>query len=226
MTDEPTSNAASAAVCPWCSAALPAGGAARCPSCGAALINEADEALPGLTAIDAGAIIRSRQSAIRPKSRLLSWLSGEDPDDVFTKAEGNALEPPELAVKREMFRMELEAEVANLQAENDAALAEAVAEGRVVELPPDLADAAETLVPTALAGAITSNDDAETATPVAVVDAPPAVVDAPAPAAVADAPAADAGTTVEAEPEAATATEPEAASAAEPASPKPTRKRR
>ncbi len=173
MTDEPTSNAASAAVCPWCSAALPAGGAARCPSCGAALVNEVDEALPGLTAIDAGAIIRSRQSAIRPKSRLLSWLSGEDPDDVFTKAEGNALEPPELAVKREMFRMELEAEVANLQAENEAILAEAAAEGRVVELPPDLAGAAEGLVPSALAGAITStDDDAEAAAPAADAVAP------------------------------------------------------
>jgi hypothetical protein len=199
MTDEPTSTAASAAVCPWCSAALPAGGAARCPSCGAALINEADEALPGLTAIDAGAIVRSRQTAIRPKSRLLSWLSGEDPDDVFTKAEGNALEPPELAVKREMFRMELEAEVANLQAENDAALAEAVAEGRMVELPPDLAGAAEGLVPSALAGAIASSDEDTTpAKPAApAVDAAAASTDgastaaapaeAPEPAPVTDA---------------------------------------
>ena len=239
MTDEPTSNAASAAVCPWCSAALPAGGSARCPSCGAALINEVDEALPGLTAIDAGAIIRSRQSAIRPKSRLLSWLSGEDPDDVFTKAEGNALEPPELAVKREMFRMELEAEVANLQAENDAILAEAAAEGRMVELPPDLAGAAEGLVPSALAGAITSTgDDAEAGAPAAdavapatdgvtIVAAAPAVevpapdaVDASAPAQPAADAAADAAPASEAAPAA------EAAPATEAAPAKPSRKRR
>jgi hypothetical protein len=162
MTDQP-SNTVPAPVCPWCSAALPDGGAAQCPSCGAALISEADESLPGLTAIDAGAIIRSRQTAIRPKSRLMSWLSGEDPDDVFTKAEGNALEPPEIDVRREMLRMELEAEVANLQAENEAALAEAAAEGRVVQLPPDLADAAESFVPTALAGAIATSDDGTSA---------------------------------------------------------------
>jgi hypothetical protein len=183
MTDEPTTSA-SAAVCPWCSAALPPGGAAKCPSCGAALINEVDDALPGLTTIDAGAIVRSRQSAIRPKSRLLSWLSGDDPDEAFTKAEGNALEPPELDVRREMFRMELEAEVANLQAENEAILAEAAAEGRVVEVPPELADTAESLVPDAMSGAITwSGDDAApeaAATGTAEVEASTAATDVPA----------------------------------------------
>jgi hypothetical protein len=204
MTDEPTTSAATAPVCPWCSAVLPPEGAARCPSCGAALTNEVDESLPGLTAIDASAIVRSRQTAIRPRSRLLSWLSGDDGEDVFTKAEGNALEPPELAVKREMFRMELEAEVANLQAENEAILAEAAAEGRVVELPPELADAAEALVPVGMAGAISTSEEGATAeiatapeseAPVAEAVAAPAGPDATAPApgagpgAAADAPA-------------------------------------
>jgi hypothetical protein len=143
MTDETTANVETSPVCPWCSAALPDPAAVTCPSCGAALKGSVDESLPGLTAIDAGAIVRAKQTAIRPKSRLMSWLTGGDDDDLFTKAEGNALEPPDLAVKREIFRLELEAEVANLQAENEAIMAEAVAEGRVVEVPPELAEAVE-----------------------------------------------------------------------------------
>ncbi len=143
MTDETTANVETSPVCPWCSAALPDPTVATCPSCGAALKGSVEESLPGLTAIDAGAIVRAKQTAIRPKSRLMSWLTGGDDDDLFTKAEGNALEPPDLAVKREIFRLELEAEVANLQAENEAIMAEAVAEGRVVEVPPELAEAVE-----------------------------------------------------------------------------------
>jgi hypothetical protein len=217
MTDEPTTSA-SAAVCPWCSAALPPGGAAKCPSCGAALINEVDEAMPGLTTIDASAIIRSRQSAVRPKSRLLSWLSGDDPDEAFTKAEGKALEPPELEVRREMFRMELEAEVANLQAENDAILAEAAAEGRVVEVPPELAGAAESLVPSAVSGAITTSaDDAAPEAP------PPEMAEVEASSAAVDAPAIDAPAAETAAPAAETAPDPAPAA---PAPPKSTKKRR
>ena len=86
--------------------------------------------------------------AIRPKSRLLSWISGDDGDDGLHQGRlRKALEPPDDAVKREMLRMELEAEVASLQAENDALLAEAAAEGRVVEVPPELADMAGTFLP-------------------------------------------------------------------------------
>jgi hypothetical protein len=154
-----TKKAQPAGVCPWCSAALQAPSPARCPSCGAALISDVDESLPGLTAIDAGAIVRAKQTAIRPRSRLLSWLSGDEGDDVFTKAEGKALEPPDLEVKREIFRLELEAEVANLQAENEAIMAEAVAEGRVVDVPPELAGA----VPAAASSAAVPAEDASPA---------------------------------------------------------------
>lgn len=129
----------SGAVCPWCSAPRPDPTAENCASCGAHLVGAAEEALPGLTAVDPVAIVRSKQ-AVRQRSRLLSWLSGDDGDDVFTPAEGQALAPPDLDVRREMIRLELEAAVAALQAENDALLAEAVAEGRVVELPVDETD--------------------------------------------------------------------------------------
>lgn len=143
MTDDArTSTAETSAVCPWCSTPLPAGTTNICPSCGANLTGAAEEALPGLTAVDPSAIVRSR-TASRPRSRLLSWLSGDTDDESYTKAEIGALEPPALDVRREMLRLELEAEVANLKAENDAILAEAAAEGRVVELPPEEPEADE-----------------------------------------------------------------------------------
>lgn len=136
MVDEATSaGAETASVCPWCSAALPDPDAATCPSCGAKLNGGVDEPVPGLTAVDPVAIVRSKQP-VRQRSRLLSWLSGDEGDEQFTPAEGDALAPPDLEVRREMLRLELEAEVAQLQAENDAILAEAAAEGRVVEMPP------------------------------------------------------------------------------------------
>jgi len=179
---------------------------AQCPSCGAALTTDVDESLPGLTAIDAGAIVRSKQVAIRPKSRLLSWLSGDDPDEAFTKAEGNALEPPDVAVRREMLRMELEAEVASLQAENDAIMAEAAAEGRTVELPPELAEAARQVGVGTVGGATAATGD-EAVTEVAeaadTTEAPAGAIDAPEahPADATDAaeaPAPDATTSAEA----------------------------
>jgi hypothetical protein len=66
---------------------------------------------------------------------LLSWISGEYQTDVPSKSEQQAIAPPDLDVRREILRLELEAEVANLQAEADALRAEAVAEGRVLDLP-------------------------------------------------------------------------------------------
>ena len=119
------------AVCPWCSTPVTEGMTA-CPSCGANLVPDGDQNVPGLTAVDAASIIRSKSPA-QPRSRLLSWLSGEYATDVPSKAEQQAIAPPDLEVRREILRLELEAEVANLQAEADALRAEAAAEGRSVE---------------------------------------------------------------------------------------------
>ena len=58
-------------------------------------------------------------------------------------AEAGALAPPDLAVRREILRLELEAEVANLQAEADAIRAEATVEGRAPGVPAEDAAAAE-----------------------------------------------------------------------------------
>src|SRR5437870_2606586 len=121
------------AVCPWCSAALTPD-ATVCPSCGANLVAEGDPNVPGVTAIDAASLVRSKASP-QPRNRLLSWISGESATDLPSKAEAQAIAPPDDDVRREILRLELEAQVANLQAEADAIRAEAAAEGRTIDLP-------------------------------------------------------------------------------------------
>lgn len=120
-----------APICPWCSAALTED-ATVCPSCGANLIAEGDPDVPGVTAVDAASIIRSR-SVPKPRGRLISWISGEYQSDVPSPAEAQAIAPPDPEVRREILRLELEAEVAHLQAEANALRAEAVAEGRSIQ---------------------------------------------------------------------------------------------
>jgi hypothetical protein len=141
VDDSGTEGTSAVSICPWCSATY-TGDPETCPSCGAALAVDpaADPSLPGLTAIDTAAIVRAKAPVARPRNRLLSWISGEYPEDPGTVAESGALAPPAADVRREMLRLELEAEVANLQAEAGALLAEATAEGRVHEVAPDAAD--------------------------------------------------------------------------------------
>ena len=120
------------AVCSWCSTKVP-DGATTCPNCGANLIPDPDTDVPGVTAVDAASIIRSRSAASQPRSRLLSWISGDSTPDQPSKAEQQAIAPPGPEVQREILRLELAA----LQAEADALRAEALAEGRtVVDLEP------------------------------------------------------------------------------------------
>ena len=131
MVDETVSGSESTdSICPWCSARY-TGDPEACPSCGAALAADpaTDPALPGLTAIDPAAIGRSKAQGGGSRNRLLSWITGDYADDGGTAAQAGALAPPPSDVRREIFRLELEAEVANLQAEADALLAEATAEG-------------------------------------------------------------------------------------------------
>ena len=121
------------AVCPWCSTALTPD-ATTCPSCGANLVADGDPNVPGVTAIDAASLVRSKTTP-QPRSRLLSWISGEYQADLPSKAEAQAIAPPDDEVRREILRLELQAHVANLQAEADAIRAEATAEGRTIDLP-------------------------------------------------------------------------------------------
>jgi hypothetical protein len=120
--------------CMWCSAELPSDHETECPSCGATLVGDTDSQVPGVTSIDAAAIIRSvRTEKPRQRSRLLSWFSGDYEADEKPAPPGS-LAPPPLAVRREILRLELEAQVANLQAEAGAMAAEdAVESGTPIE---------------------------------------------------------------------------------------------
>jgi hypothetical protein len=136
MADQTLSaDQSSESICPWCSAAI-VPGSPTCASCGAILESEDDREVPGLTAVDPAALRPESKPAGR--NRLLSWISGEYPDDAPSPNEAQALAPPEPDVQREMTRLALEAEVANLQAEADSLLSEAVVEGRIAELPEDI----------------------------------------------------------------------------------------
>lgn len=129
MLDDATTGASAPLPhCMWCSAELPSDTETVCPSCGATLIGETDSQVPGVTAIDAEAIVRAGR-AVKPRqrSRLLSWISGEyEPDE--EPAPPGSLAPPPPDVRREMLRLELAAQVANLQAEAGAMAAEEAVE--------------------------------------------------------------------------------------------------
>lgn len=124
--------------CNWCSAPLPSDHEETCPSCGATLLGDGDPSVPGLTAIDAEAILRSARAAkAKPRSRLLGWISGESDDDAgATAASPGSLAPPPADVRREMLRLELQAQVANAQAEVESMAAdEAVEHNRSLAAP-------------------------------------------------------------------------------------------
>jgi hypothetical protein len=135
LTDRPSESG-----CPWCSAAL-VPDSPTCASCGAILASEEDREVPGLTAVDT-AILRGEKKP-PSRSRLLSWISGDyNAEATPSTSESQALAPPDPAVQAEIIRLELEAEVANLQAEADSLLSEAVVEGRVADLPEDVRELA------------------------------------------------------------------------------------
>ena len=132
MADELTTGGGVAAFhCPWCSATLPSSDLETCPSCGATLTSAPETALPGITAIDHEAILRSTREPNRPqRSRILSWLSGDYVEEGTTPAATpDAIAPPDPAVKREILRLEIEAELADRQAEADSIMADAAVEG-------------------------------------------------------------------------------------------------
>jgi hypothetical protein len=148
MLDDATTDASTPLPrCTWCSAALPSDSEATCPTCGATLIGEGDNNLPGVTAIDAAAIIRGRAEP-RPqrRNRLMSWISGEYPEEEKPAPPGS-LDPPPDDVRREMLRLEIEAQVANLQAEASAMAAEQAVEAVEAGAAPEVAaaDAAATV---------------------------------------------------------------------------------
>jgi hypothetical protein len=115
MPDEST--AASTIHCPWCSTESPAG-TATCPSCGAALIASGEGAVPGLTAIDTEAVLRTK-AATKSRGGILGFFGGDSGDkaDVPSEQELESLAPPKADVQLEMVRLELEAQRQRIEAE-------------------------------------------------------------------------------------------------------------
>jgi hypothetical protein len=157
MVDDATAGASAPAPrCTWCSAELPTAHETICPSCGATLLGDGETQVPGLTAIDAEAILRNARAAkVKPRSRLMSWISGDFDDDSAGTAAPGSLAPPPLAVRREMLLLELEAQVANAQAEVESMAADAAIEGAALDLPSG--PVRET--PGAIEAAVTAPDD-------------------------------------------------------------------
>lgn len=120
-------------ICPWCSAALPVADVAVCPSCEAHLVEDADVALPGVTAVDP-ALLAAAAAPHKVTRTFGALLVRSDDDEIPppTEAEMPALARPDLEVRREMLRLELEARLTALRAEAAAMEAE---EGRAHEPP-------------------------------------------------------------------------------------------
>ena len=175
MLDEATTGGATPAPrCNWCSAVLPSDHEEVCPSCGATLLGDGETSVPGLTAIDAEAILRSARAAkAKPRSRLLGWINGDPDDGTSPAAAPGSLAPPPADVRREMLRLSLEAQVANAQAEvGSMAADDAIEHGHSLALPAtDEVDAADPDVESADAPA--SADASEAETPADHDEAPP-----------------------------------------------------
>jgi hypothetical protein len=115
--------------CPWCSAALQSDDPERCPACGAQLVvhPSVEGEIKGVTALDTDAILRARSELNRPRGRLLSMITGEASVDTTTPADPDVFAPPPDAVRREMLRLQFEAERADLTAESIALKADELA---------------------------------------------------------------------------------------------------
>ena len=93
------------AVCPWCSAPLTPN-VTVCPSCGASLVADGDPNVPGVTTVASKPIVAPKATT-QPRNRLLAWISGDYPEeDAPSRAEAQAIAPPDLEVRREIFRLD------------------------------------------------------------------------------------------------------------------------
>ena len=121
-------------ICPWCSASLPAADVERCPACGAALKEPEATAVPGVTQIDVDAILKGRAPTAKPRG-IIGWLAGEYEPETPEAPPPGTLEPPDVAVRREMIRLELAALEAEVLARQAEVVAEVATEtGEPVEL--------------------------------------------------------------------------------------------
>ncbi len=96
-------------ICPWCSTSIPAGVSA-CPKCGATVEGAVAPEIPGVTAVDGKARLGSAEGAVPDAFDPKAWLRAGY-DDRVTNEE--AILPPSEAVRLEMRKMELEAQIEN-----------------------------------------------------------------------------------------------------------------
>ena len=110
--------------CPWCSAPVAGADAVTCSACGATLHGDAQAEIPGVTAIDG--VLASRASAPRKVRRSFGALftGGDNTIPPPSQAELPALAMPDPEVRREMLRIRLDAELADLTARVEALAAE------------------------------------------------------------------------------------------------------
>ena len=146
--------------CPWCSAELPAADLATCPSCGATLTSTVgtEPDIKGVTSLDPMAIIQARADVARPRSRLLSFITGDTPVEPGEPDNPESLAPPSTDVRREMLRLELEAERADLEAETVALKSDVIVEQGIHVAPMDESDAAAAAAPAVPAAAAAAPD--------------------------------------------------------------------
>jgi len=100
-------------ICPWCSTPIPAT-ASACPKCGALVEGAIAQDLPGVTVVDTKATLGPDEGfvtdIIDPKAILQAGNSS-------TPANDEAFLPPSEAVRLEMRKMQLEAQIENAGSE-------------------------------------------------------------------------------------------------------------
>jgi hypothetical protein len=97
-------------ICPWCSSAIPAG-AAACPNCHAPVEGAAVPEIAGVTAVDPTARLGVPDEGMVPDAIDPVAMLRAGREDV--PADDEAFAPPSTAVRLEMRKMELEAEIEN-----------------------------------------------------------------------------------------------------------------
>jgi hypothetical protein len=122
--------AAPGARCPWCSAPIASPDDVTCGACGATLQGDAAIEIPGLTTIDGQ---HSWQAGAPRKVRRTFGVLFAGGDDIRRPSEADlpALAMPDAEVRREMLRLKLDAELADLTARAAAQAAE-----RGIQVPP------------------------------------------------------------------------------------------
>ena len=109
--------------CPWCSAPVASADAVTCSACGATLHGDAEVDVPGVTAIDGQHVSHAAPRRVRRTLGTL-FAGGDDTVASPSEAELPALALPDPDVRREMLRIRLDAELADLTARVEALAAE------------------------------------------------------------------------------------------------------